>query len=321
MTNSSDEKSITTRIESSLGMPGLAETLATKIEPSDLQSLLLEIYRIRSAQKSPSQVLSDFQNNRFVRPSKLAPEDVLGWNKLAFSLLPKPFEVIELSPVCPLGTCSSVAGVTQDWSVTTSRNTEVVSDPTNVMALEASLRRRVLLKQDPKSNETVSLATSHRAVRAQMYNNPLASPHFRLFALCSAGRNQEGYDFGLNALSVHVSFYIAALEAFLGPMPLRLSYSFFGQSASYRAKTENAVTDLRPQLGRVECVFDANRRSGGTYYDGPCFHIDLKHQNEFVNVVDGGAVDWARKLLSNDKERLVISGVGSERLCFIKAHL
>jgi hypothetical protein len=31
--------------------------------------------------------------------------------------------------------------------------------------------------------------------------------------------------------------------------------------------------------------------------------------------VDGGAVDWTQRLLSNAKERLVISGIGSERLC------
>jgi hypothetical protein len=31
--------------------------------------------------------------------------------------------------------------------------------------------------------------------------------------------------------------------------------------------------------------------------------------------VDGGAMDWTQRLLSNAKERLVISGIGSERLC------
>ena len=30
---------------------------------------------------------------------------------------------------------------------------------------------------------------------------------------------------------------------------------------------------------------------------------------------DGGAVDWTQKLLSNARERLVISGISGERLC------
>jgi|GEM_PF-4488011 len=35
-------------------------------------------------------------------------------------------------------------------------------------------------------------------------------------------------------------------------------------------------------------------------------------------LVDGGFTDWTQKLLSNRKERLLISGLGSERLltCF-----
>ncbi|MFN8418836.1 MAG: hypothetical protein U0528_06290 [Anaerolineae bacterium] len=33
------------------------------------------------------------------------------------------------------------------------------------------------------------------------------------------------------------------------------------------------------------------------------------------NPADGGAVDWTQKLLSNAKERCVIGGIGSERVC------
>jgi hypothetical protein len=32
-------------------------------------------------------------------------------------------------------------------------------------------------------------------------------------------------------------------------------------------------------------------------------------------LVDGGDVNWTQKLLNNAKERLIISGCGSERLC------
>jgi hypothetical protein len=34
-----------------------------------------------------------------------------------------------------------------------------------------------------------------------------------------------------------------------------------------------------------------------------------------LELVDGGCVRWTQALLSNAKERLVISGMGSERLC------
>jgi hypothetical protein len=35
-------------------------------------------------------------------------------------------------------------------------------------------------------------------------------------------------------------------------------------------------------------------------------------------IVDGGDVNWTQKLLNNAKERLVISGCGSERLCQLR---
>jgi hypothetical protein len=61
---------------------------------------------------------------------------------------------------------------------------------------------------------------------------------------------------------------------------------------------------------------DEHRTSGTGYYLDICFHIHaiaaFGRQLEFV---DGGAVDWTQKFLSNAKERLVISGIGSERLC------
>ena len=37
------------------------------------------------------------------------------------------------------------------------------------------------------------------------------------------------------------------------------------------------------------------------------------------HLADGGVVDWTQQLLSNAKERLVISGIGSDRVCKLKA--
>ena len=53
------------------------------------------------------------------------------------SLLPPEYEPVELSPLAPLGTSSVVGTVHQNKVVSTSRNSEVLSDPTNVLALEA----------------------------------------------------------------------------------------------------------------------------------------------------------------------------------------
>jgi hypothetical protein len=160
------------RIERETGVADLAVLLAERLEPAYLHSLLLEVYRRRAARRGPAAVLSDFESNRFVRPASTDPGDLLRWNQVAFASLPEEFEPIELSPVCPLGTNSVIATVSQNKSLATIRNVEVVSDATNVLALECALRRRALLRQEPKAPTPVHFAASHRLLRTQAYEDP-----------------------------------------------------------------------------------------------------------------------------------------------------
>lgn len=305
------------RIEREAGIPGLASILAERLSPTDLQSLLLEVYRLRSSRIQPAAVLSDYEANRFVRPSGVSPTALLRWDQIAFAHLPEKFQPIALAPVCPLGTNSVVARVDQNWAVATARNTEVVSDSTNVLALECSLRRRELLRANPKSAEAVHLAASHRLLRAQRYEGALSLAHFSAFTLCSAGRDQGGLQFELAALRLHIHFYLASLRAFLGPgVPLRLSATNLGPDARVELIETQLLAAVRSEFEDVACVFDEQRTSGRGYYLDLCFHIHaMAASGQQLELVDGGAVNWTQKLLSNAKERLIISGVGSERLC------
>ena len=67
-----------------------------------------------------------------------------------------------------MGTCTSVGPVHENRIVSTVRSSEVVSDPCNVLALEAALRRRAGADQ-------VHLASCHRVLRAQRFSNPVPS--------------------------------------------------------------------------------------------------------------------------------------------------
>ncbi len=60
---------IVERIERELGIPGLAEMLATQLAPTDLQSLLLEVARRRAAATMPADILRRYATDRFVRPA------------------------------------------------------------------------------------------------------------------------------------------------------------------------------------------------------------------------------------------------------------
>ena len=306
---------IIARIEHTAGIPGLSSILAERLSPTDLQSLLLEVYRFRSGQIQPPSLLSEFESNRFVRPSALSPAALLKWEQIAFKHLPREFQPLNLSPVCPLGTNSVVAPVDQNWAVATIRNSEVVSDSTNVLALECALRRRELLRADSKSTEPVHLAASHRLLRAQRYESAKSLAHFSSFALCSAGRNQGNLRFELEALKLHIRFYLASLRAFLGPaIPIHFSVTDLN-SHTKRIETQ-LLSALRSEFKDMECRFDEGRMSGREYYRELCFHIHaVSASGQGLELVDGGPVNWTQKLLSNAKERLVISGIGSERLC------
>src|SRR5215469_4018320 len=141
------------RIQPEAGIPELVDVLVERLSPTDLKSLMLEVYRRRTRKVKPGQLLEQYEQDRFVRPSDLAPEVMSNFERLMWSLLPDRYTAIELSPVCPLGTNTAVATVDQNDVLTTIRNTEVVADATNVLAIECASRRRLLLRLDPQNKE------------------------------------------------------------------------------------------------------------------------------------------------------------------------
>ena len=301
------------RIERELGVPDAAERLATRIQQADLHSLLLGVFERRAAERTPADVLADYAANRFARPSAADPRALARFDVAAFAALPDGFEPIELSPVAPLGTASVLATVHQNKVLATIRSLEVLSDATNVLALECALRRKALLRADPRSADPVHLAASHRHVRASALADPAHFAHFDLFTLCSAGRDSRDARFHPSALDAHLGFYARLAREQLGPgFEVRIALTDL-ESAAPREHW------LRAYPG-VEVGFDQARASGRGYYSDVCFKIHARAPgSEWLELGDGGGVDWTAKLLSNAKERLFISGISSERICALTA--
>lgn len=161
-TSNLNRNRIIDRIERDAGVPGLADILSDRLAPTDLQSLLLEVYARRAKSRDPKLVLEDHVSNRFTQPSTSSLTRLLEWDRIAFSTLPKVFRPVELSPVCPLGTASVLSPISQNWIVSTIRNTEVVADSTNALALECAVRRREQKDFSTGHADPVHLATSHR---------------------------------------------------------------------------------------------------------------------------------------------------------------
>lgn len=157
--------------------------LEQDLPQSDVTTLLMSVATSRAAKVAPGKLLSSSARDRFTRPAVGDPGVVAALEAKLWQLLPASFEGLELSPVAPLGISSALAGVAQSRVVSTARGSEVVSDATNVLALEAARRRRA-------GSDEVHLAASHRVLRAQRFSDSSASAHFRLFNLVSSTRDR-----------------------------------------------------------------------------------------------------------------------------------
>jgi hypothetical protein len=300
--------------------PGLLAALTERLSPSDLQTLLLEAYRHRAAAVTPSRLLAAYESNRFTTPSGVDPLDLARFEVACHErLAERGFVALALSPVSPLGTSAAVAAVDQNNVLTTVRNTEVVSDPTNVLALECALRRRELLRAAPRSRQPVRLAAMHRVLRAQVFEGRGTMAHFALLGLCSAGRDTGSFGFETTAVADQIATHVGVLELARDVgrevSDVRVTVTDLTGGRHRTALRERVLDRVAAEHPDVAVGFDDEREHGVGYYLDACFEIRARMPDgEQISVVDGGLVRWTAKLLDNAKERLAISGLGVERL-------
>jgi hypothetical protein len=290
-----------------LGLGAEARDALTRGVPaSEVWSLLLGVLEARARQRTPASLREQWKGDRFVQPCAL---DQRLLHELDGHLLAaaSAFEAVELSPVAPLGVCSAIALASQNKIVSTARGTEVVSDPTNILALECARR----LRED--SSLHVRLATSHRCVRAQpVPNQPGFAAHFRMFCLASAGHERENREFQAGALAEHINTHLAALTR-LG----QNGYAIEGHKVRILATVRNEQLAERVAAA-VDSPHIEHEKLEHPYYDGIRFMIDVRAPNGAeLPLIDGGAFDWLRKLSSNHKLTFVASGMGSQALAFV----
>jgi len=301
----------TARVARELG-PGVLERLVS-LDAGDLQSLLLEVVGRRAGHVTPRRLLEQYGVNRFVRPSGTPARALTAFEDLAWSLLPDGYEALELSPLCPLGTNSAVATVSQNKVVATVRNAEVVADTTNVLALEAALRRRALLSSPETATSPVRLAASQRQVRAQRYGDPSSLAHFRLLGLVAAGRREQAGAFECAAVVEQIAYVVTLVSQLRVDLRVEIVVTDF--SARSRMLNDKVRSPLVARFGEARVRTDDDRTDGQGYYRGICYKLRATDAagREF-EFADGGRVDWTARLLSDEKEQLVIGGVGVERL-------
>jgi hypothetical protein len=282
---------------------GARAALEHGLPPTDLQTLLIAVARARAGRATPADVLRRWRADRFVRPAASDPRRLAAVEARLWQLLPGEFTGIELSPVAPLGTCSAVAPVSQNRAVTTARNTDVVSDSTNVLAIEAAARRR-----GQQKDGRVHLASCQRQLRAQVFG-PGAAAHFRLFALVSSARDAGSCRTEAALLVLHLGYWLDVLEDLLSPQRPRIEVSVFAGPVL----AERLADTVRPALGARAALLadEPGRTRGRGHYTGLALRIT---SGDGTELGDGGLTTWTAQLASDAKERCLVSCIATERL-------
>lgn len=352
---------ITRRILGASGVPQLFSVLES-LGASDLQSLLLEVYQARAGRLDPARLQQSRERAPLFAPSDADARLLNLFDRAAFSLA-REFEALDLSPVCPLGAAHVLGGLSQNHVLTSIRNAEALGDASTALALECARRRRAAAASG--SGKPVRLCSSHRVIRLQPFDVPAYRPHFRMFALATAGRDTGSLAFEIAHLVEHLEFYLLlfralAAEGFAFDDPLVEVSSMPETEAALRragvtreevrqairahhvggserflagrnialpedvdspagdlARVKSQVLDpMRARFPEARFRVSLARLEGLGYYSSFALRISAATPDGVrYPIIDGGFTDWTARLLGNRKERLLMSGVGSELAC------
>lgn len=300
---------ITDRILEQIGDRELLEKLLA-LPKSDLNSLLLALFRRQAETITPPALLRQYGQNRFAGPGTV---DAADYHRLETDLLELAGEQgirsVLLSPSAPFGSCSAFGCVDQNNVVSAVRGTETLADPTNLLAID--LAQRLKSRQDD-GTAARHCCTTARVVRAQAFAGKRLSSHFGLFSMVSSGRDSGSYRCEQELLVKQLRYY---KEVF---------FRLYRAELSVKLRKRNGYPDgegffermtevVRQELPQVPLSFDLEHPDN-RYYQGINFKLYVRVQEETFEVGDGGFVDWIGQMTGNGKERCLISGIGIDRL-------
>ncbi len=299
---------ILSRISRELNDENIVKQLAD-LPMADLNTLFLELYRQKSNAFEVNNFLRSYTVNRFTSPSNI---DALNYHRVEIDMLEVAQKLdiknILLSPVAPFGTSSVFGCVNQNNILTAVRGTEVLSDPTNMLA--------VIIADKIKNNEITNdepyhLCTTARVVRAQKFERPDFYSHFGIFCIVSSGIDKGSYCCEKQLLKKHFDYYIGLLEkSYHKQISIELSRrAGYVDSDGFFSRVKDYVQSIVPGVPVLETEQVQNN-----YYIGINFKIYVCDNNDKIEVCGGGFVDWINKLTNNKKGRCLTSGVSIEHL-------
>ena len=286
-------------------MPDGAREALDGLSPSDLQTLLADVTSRRATRVTPAEVRRRWESDRLVSPAASDPRTLSAFEARLWQRVPGEFAGVELSPCTPFGTSAALAGIGQDRIVSTARGSEVVSDSTTTLALEAARRRRL-----QAAGDEVHLAACHRQLRTQPMGG--ASAHFRLLTLVSSARDRGSGETEADLLTRHLRIWRNVLDEAVPGLATTIEISAWSPVLADRVADR-----VRPALGsghRVALVDVPERTRARGYYADLALRLEVSGPDGPVEIGDGGLTGWTAALTDNRKERCLVSCVSTERL-------
>ena len=133
--------------------------------------------------------------------------------------------------------------------------------------------------------------------------------------MTSAGRDTGSFNFEQKSLKKHLDFYVQLMGAFSAFQFTEIEILVLPIEKKLELSVQEILKKYAENYPDIRFEIDQKRTNGVGYYQTLCFTINATNvKGEKLHLVDGGITDWTQKLMSNKKERLMISAIGSERV-------
>lgn len=177
---------------------------------NSLNPILIDVYNQKAQRVTPNKLLTAYENNLdFFGPSSFSQKELHAFKDNFYAILPEKFETLQLSPIGPFGTCAAITKLSQDMRLTTIKNSELISDSTTILALEASSRRKKYMKNDETRYKEVNLSTFHRILRMQHFDKTKGyMQHFDILSMLTAGKVKGKNNYVAEKIYEHIKIWI-----------------------------------------------------------------------------------------------------------------
>jgi hypothetical protein len=112
----------------------------------------------------------------------------------------------------------------------------------------------------------------------------------------------------------HLRYWIRAVTDIAPGVNVRAEFTSFDSPVLLERFHDTVIGALQPLPGQSSVSEDPNRQRARGYYHAGAVRIAVEGSPQIDEIGDGGFTDWTAKLMTDRKERCLISCIATERL-------